>query len=377
MSEGSNSLLPPLRFALVQEHLYRGAYPTLPNFRFLRRLNLQTIISLTPEKPLSDLKQYCKVNDINHVHVRVSIYKEAVTLLPQEVARLLEIMINPDCLPLYIHCLDGKNITGLVVACLRHLQNYHTNFIYSEFKRFTSDLVTAEQTFVTKFSEPVCIPVGQKIPVWLWDGRRIKPNEHPSIPILFEQTETGTQAQTLNVNDSKHDEPHMSFGCPVESNERESLAYYDTLLCPITSNELRAQTKQTKSRSSAILQALGIEGLTMIVESSAPQRTHYMSDVCSELSVELEQTTWPLMPSPVSPMSFMNKLGSARKRFELPAQLLFMERITGNRDDLTPDHDNSDSGASGDDMGASGDDFSFDQPSSSLEADSLLDDLTI
>ena len=30
-------LIPPFNFATVEAGIYRGAYPTLPNFRFLRR----------------------------------------------------------------------------------------------------------------------------------------------------------------------------------------------------------------------------------------------------------------------------------------------------------------------------------------------------
>lgn len=39
----------------------RGAYPTIKNFRFLRRLHLKTIASLTPEtEPNRDLRDFCQ-----------------------------------------------------------------------------------------------------------------------------------------------------------------------------------------------------------------------------------------------------------------------------------------------------------------------------
>ena len=53
------TLIPPFRFSAVEEGLYRGAHPTLKNFRFLRRLRLKTIISVTPELPTSDVKEFC------------------------------------------------------------------------------------------------------------------------------------------------------------------------------------------------------------------------------------------------------------------------------------------------------------------------------
>jgi tyrosine-protein phosphatase OCA6 len=61
-------LIPPYRFCMVDNGIYRGAYPTLPNFRFLSRLQLRTIISLTPEKPTEDLKLFCEMASIQIIH---------------------------------------------------------------------------------------------------------------------------------------------------------------------------------------------------------------------------------------------------------------------------------------------------------------------
>ena len=52
-------LVPPLRFSQVEEGVYRGAYPSLVNQRFLTRLGLRTIVSLLPEPPTADLLQWC------------------------------------------------------------------------------------------------------------------------------------------------------------------------------------------------------------------------------------------------------------------------------------------------------------------------------
>ena len=39
-------LVPPLRFSLVEEGVYRGAYPSQLNLRFLTRLGLRSMVSL-------------------------------------------------------------------------------------------------------------------------------------------------------------------------------------------------------------------------------------------------------------------------------------------------------------------------------------------
>jgi tyrosine-protein phosphatase OCA6 len=54
-------LIPPFRYAIVEDSFFRGAYPTIKNFRFMRRLHLKTIISLTPEThPNRDMREFCE-----------------------------------------------------------------------------------------------------------------------------------------------------------------------------------------------------------------------------------------------------------------------------------------------------------------------------
>jgi tyrosine-protein phosphatase OCA6 len=72
-----------------------------------------------------------------------------------------------------MHCLDGANNTGLVVMCLRRLQNWSLSYIFAEFVRFTRDahINSSESEFVETFREEIMIP--SVIPKWLWSGERI------------------------------------------------------------------------------------------------------------------------------------------------------------------------------------------------------------
>ncbi len=66
------SLSPPLRFGMVNPGVYRGAYPVLPNFRFLYQLQLKTILSLTPEPPTEDLRLFAENAGIALVHFPIN-----------------------------------------------------------------------------------------------------------------------------------------------------------------------------------------------------------------------------------------------------------------------------------------------------------------
>jgi hypothetical protein len=49
--------------------VFRGSYPTLRHFRFLKSLKLKTILSMTPEPPSADLLRFAALFDVSIVHI--------------------------------------------------------------------------------------------------------------------------------------------------------------------------------------------------------------------------------------------------------------------------------------------------------------------
>lgn len=176
------SVVPPFQFSPVEEGVYRGAYPNIRNFRFLRRLSLKTIVSLIPEPPNVDLMEFCQLENIEHHHIEAEKYVETANLSHVAVAKVLKIITCPKNFPVYLHCLDGGNITGYVIMGLRKLQNVALHFIYSEFCRFSTDsLITQDDiSFLDHFREEIKIT---EIPSWLWCGEKI--SKHPTLKIIY------------------------------------------------------------------------------------------------------------------------------------------------------------------------------------------------
>ncbi|KAA8498565.1 putative tyrosine-protein phosphatase [Porphyridium purpureum] len=180
-------LVPPFRFAAVEENVYRGAYPSLRNMRFLRRLKLSCILCLAPPGPGSgpggaasgDLAEFCEAEGIRLVYFEVNKYDDSVTMSQSIAAKIVSQMIRPENLPLYVHCRDGGNNTGLIVMCLRRLQNWSLSVIFDEFCRFikTGEISREECQFVESFRAEIEIP--RVIPAWLWQGMRI--GAHPTL----------------------------------------------------------------------------------------------------------------------------------------------------------------------------------------------------
>ena len=140
MASSPPPLVPPLRFCLVEEGVYRGAYPSLINLRFLTRLELRSMVSLLPEPPTPHLVTWCEENGVsNHYECVKPFSKDDVTLTHERAASLLQLLVLPERQPVYVHCLDGIGVTGLLIMCLRKLMHWAPPPIFAEFSRFARD----------------------------------------------------------------------------------------------------------------------------------------------------------------------------------------------------------------------------------------------
>jgi hypothetical protein len=181
-----------------------------------------------------DLVDFCQREGILLKHLQTDKYQESVVVQPSTIAKSLkvlacnldchhvhapfqsvhsfcwltfQIVVTPSRLPVYIHCLDGGNNTGLLIMCLRKLQNWSLGAAAMEFGRYARDgTASAEEVYsVEKFREEIFLPPpGQPLPRWLWGGRRL--TRHASIRIAYREERedaaeqshpTGTPAATL------------------------------------------------------------------------------------------------------------------------------------------------------------------------------------
>ncbi|CUM63961.1 uncharacterized protein PRCAT00001549001 [Priceomyces carsonii] len=170
-------LTPPLKFSTVEENLYRGAYPREINFPFLKTLQLRTIVSLTPE-PIDEttdkkLFEFARINNIRVVHLECAHSgkgkKRGVPIGYSTVLDALDLMIHKEYSPIYIHCLNGGQVTSLVIASLRKLQFWSSITIFNEFINFTTNMTVNDRIFVEGFKGEININTNDKA-AWLWVG---------------------------------------------------------------------------------------------------------------------------------------------------------------------------------------------------------------
>ncbi|KAJ7538145.1 hypothetical protein O6H91_11G035900 [Diphasiastrum complanatum] len=146
--------------------------------------------------------------------------QEVVTLTNAKVIQILELIICPENLPLYLHCLDGARVTGLVVMCFRKLQCWNLSTSTAEFCRFQreGEISREESQFVETFRGDFNVPA--VIPNWLWQG--IRTVKHPTfrlhlLPSPFQaeregEAFTGVNGFLANSNASLQSSSNSSDG---------------------------------------------------------------------------------------------------------------------------------------------------------------------
>lgn len=167
----THQFIPPTRYGIVEIGVFRGGYPKEKNFEYLKRLKLRKIISLTPEPLNKTVAEFCDRDGIQMIHIRVEKAKDHVPLDKKTVTKALQILIRPENHPVYLHCLDGANVTGMVVMCLRKLQLWSSQISMAEFCRYTRDGVvsTEESEFLEKFGAHSMITLSASISLLVKD----------------------------------------------------------------------------------------------------------------------------------------------------------------------------------------------------------------
>jgi len=277
----STSSNPPFRFGVVNPGLTRGAYPTLRNFRSLSRLRLRTIVSLIPEPPTEDLKAFAELTGVNIVHIAVPRALQLGSSLQSLLLSAVSVCIDKDKFPVYVHCLDGRRITGLLVLLLRRLQGWLPLSAISEYWRYQSlsrapslILVDVEknarevENFASELSE-VVIP--EHIPQWLWSGKRsvklsgvkfvyVPPLSSTSLEMNLQQRHGSTSTSLASTFDQSNAQggPRNALEESLVTSEPKSVGL--SLVTPVEQASA-TQTLQSTVPISRALSALDLHGL--------------------------------------------------------------------------------------------------------------------
>ncbi|KAL5223786.1 hypothetical protein ABZP36_010425 [Zizania latifolia] len=147
------TLVPPLNFAMVDDGIFRSGFPAAANFRFLKSLNLRSIVYLCPEPYPEMNTEFLAKNGIKLHQFGIEGRKEPFVNIPDDKIReALKVVLDARNQPLLIHCKRGKHRTGCVVGCLRKLQKWCLSSVFDEYQRFAAAKArSTDQRFMELF----------------------------------------------------------------------------------------------------------------------------------------------------------------------------------------------------------------------------------
>jgi tyrosine-protein phosphatase SIW14 len=99
-------------FARVSDTLYRGAQPAEEGFAQLQKLGIKTVVSL---RYLESDQEDIEGLGLRYVHLHFNPFHPE----EEDVVDFLNVVTDPDNQPVFVHCRQGVDRTGMMVAIYR------------------------------------------------------------------------------------------------------------------------------------------------------------------------------------------------------------------------------------------------------------------
>lgn len=121
---GAETLEGVRNFHRVDDHVFRGGQPTEVGFRNLAKLGIQTVIDLRREQEHSTAGEAAIVRRLGMRYVNVPLHSMKAPRTDQ-LARVIELLGSGE--KVFVHCKQGKDRTGTVIAVYRMERSGWTN----------------------------------------------------------------------------------------------------------------------------------------------------------------------------------------------------------------------------------------------------------
>lgn len=221
-------LEPPKNLALVEQGLYRSSLPTSKNFPFIRTLRLTTVIILSSEKPVKTVTNFFESQGIRLVHTGLhgwSLDRTSWKPIAEEVVKeTLELILHRDNYPILMCDVGGVYHVGMVIGCLRRLQNWNLTSVVNEYRCFAASRTRyVNEQFIELFDiDLIIIPAFP--PAWFVAQIEIEETEKRELDTLVRNGQvdkcgtlvSGSATSTMNIS-PKHVVYYYSSSSPLNS----------------------------------------------------------------------------------------------------------------------------------------------------------------
>lgn len=185
------AIVPPDNFASIESGLYRSALPNARNFPFVRSLRLRTVIILSSERPVRNILTFFENHAVRVAHTGLQGWSPETSWKPvadEVVKESLEIILHCDSYPILVCDVTGVHLVGMVVSCLRRLQNWNLNAVLNEYRLFAAMTKThyVNEQFIELFDTDL-VTVPENPPTWFAELMDMEERDRCELQALADQ----------------------------------------------------------------------------------------------------------------------------------------------------------------------------------------------
>jgi tyrosine-protein phosphatase SIW14 len=104
-------------FQQVNPDTFRGGQPSPFGFRVLSKLGIKTVLDLRSSAEQSAWEEkLVKSLGMRYVHLE---FQGGVTPTQEQIEKALSVLEDRTQAPVFVHCHEGKDRTGMIIACYR------------------------------------------------------------------------------------------------------------------------------------------------------------------------------------------------------------------------------------------------------------------
>lgn len=112
-------------FRQVDQNVYRGAQPNEDGFRNLAKMGVKTVVDLRHGKEHADAeRKMAESLGLRYINFPM---EGLDAPSDQQISNLMALLNAADTGPVFVHCREGKDRTGTVVACYRIEHDHWSN----------------------------------------------------------------------------------------------------------------------------------------------------------------------------------------------------------------------------------------------------------
>jgi protein tyrosine/serine phosphatase len=188
----SQQLCPPEMFGIVEPNVYRSNLFFPISFPFIKLLNLKTVLLLSAEVPTKVVCNFLEENNITLVHLGSRSLTTETSWKPMSeelVKDGLEWVLDKKSHPLLVCDTSGIHQVGILIGCLRRLQNWSLSAIIHEYRIFAASKARyVNEQFIELFDVDL-VTLPEDLPDWFREHLELEAKEKEEYQQLYKRKE--------------------------------------------------------------------------------------------------------------------------------------------------------------------------------------------